>query len=133
MGVSTNRAALIDEYGELSRQLEEIQPVVARHKMIRSMIQSWFDSTAADEPVLLQGRRYTLQVSPRENATTLKSIRAIFREMGESKFLDHCSITLKAVKDCLGEAKFNQLTSVNRTGLRNLKTVAKAAIARVAA
>lgn len=132
MGLANNRAAIIDEYGELSRQLAELDPIKSRHELLRKVIQGWFDAVPADEPAVMQGRRFTLQVSPKENSTKLKSIRAVFREMGENKFLDHCSITLKAVKDVLGEERFKNFATTDRTGYRTLKAVAKAALRVVA-
>jgi hypothetical protein len=121
-----DRAKLIDEYGELCRQLDAIKPAVMRHKELGSMLQSWYVDTPADEPVTAQGRLYTLQISPRDHQTTIKDIRRVYRVLGVAKFLELCSITLKAVKESVDAKVYEGLVETHRTGFRTLKTVLRA-------
>lgn len=120
-----NREKLIDEYGELCRQIDEIKPAIARHKLLGSMLQSWFEEVPAEESVAFAGRYYTLQASPRDNQTKLKDIRKVYKALGAAKFLSLCSITLKAVRESLPDDLYQNLVETNRTGSRTLKTVPK--------
>jgi hypothetical protein len=121
-----DRAKLIDEYGELCRQLDEIKPVILRHKELGSMLQSWYVDAPADQPATAQGRLYTLQISPRDNQTTITDIRKVYRVLGVSRFLELCSITLKAVKENVTPKVYEGLIETHRTGFRTLKTVLRA-------
>jgi hypothetical protein len=82
--------------------------------------------TPADEPVVVQGRLYTLQLSARDNQTTIKDIRKVYRVLGVTKFLDLCTITLKAIKESVNPKVYEGLVETHRTGFRTLKTVLRA-------
>lgn len=123
-----DRATLIDEYGELCRQMDEMKPVIARYKELGSMLQSWYVDTPADQSVTAQGRLYSLQISPRDNQTTIKDIRKVYRVLGVAKFLKLCSITLKAVKENVDAGVYEGLVETHRTGFRTLKTVLRAPV-----
>ena len=121
-----DRAALIDEYGELSRQLDELKPAIARHRELSQILQSWYSDAPADQPDTARGRIYILQISPRDNHTSFKDLRKVYRVLGVSKFLKLCSITLKAVKEAVPAEVYEGLTETHRTGMRTLKTVPRA-------
>lgn len=124
--IDAERVAWIDEYGELSRQIAELKPAVDRHKQLGILIQMWCEAVPAAQPTLFEGQRYTLQISPRENQTKIISIRKVYRALGVTKFLDLCSITLKALRENLPTEKYEKLVDTDRTGPRAIKAVAKA-------
>jgi len=125
-------AGLIDRYGELSRQIELVKPAIAEHKMLGSVIQGMFADSPADQPRTAQGRLYTLQVSARELQTSFHNIRSVYKALGVQKFLEKCSITLKAVKDTVGAEQYLKLVTTARTGPRTIKAVANIAASQVA-
>jgi len=125
-------ADLIDRYGELSRQIDLVKPAIAEHKMLGSVIQGMFADVPADQPRTAQGRLYTLQISAREMQTSLLNIRSVYKALGVQKFLEKCSITLKAVKDTVGEEQYQKLVTTARTGPRTIKAVANVAVSQVA-
>ncbi len=122
-----SKAQMIDEYGELSRQIAEMKPNLARHKVLSDLLQSWYLEHPAGLPAVAEGHHYSLQIGPRENHTTILSIANVRKAIGAVRFLEVCSITLKAIKECLGDGPaFDSLVSIDRTGPRSLKAVAKA-------
>lgn len=133
--VKADRRAKIDRFGELSRQLAEIKPLEKEHKALKAEIRSWYDKEPAGDSLTAEGGLYNLQISPRENETKIRSILKVKSAIGASKFLQVCSITLKAIKDCVTDEVYQGLVITERTGCREITAVAKgpATVAQIAA
>ena len=123
---NVERIPVIDEYGEICRQIDALKPAFARQKVLRVLIDMWSEAAEADQPALFTGSKYDLQVSPRENQTKIASIRRVSKLLGVSRFMSICSITLKAVRENVTQAQFDSLVVTERTGSRSVKAVAKA-------
>lgn len=123
---SEERVALIDEYGELSRQIDAFAPTVRRQKAIEEELVSWVENVPADRSTELVGNNYVIQVSERQYQRRILSMQKVYKAVGSLKaFLENCSFSLKAldalVKDQTG------LVDNSRVGRRNFKAVARAA------
>ena len=114
-----NRAALIDEAGDLGRKIAawKATGIERRDKQIAEEMATWYTDAAADQDFTEKGLRYTLSVSPRANQTSI-NIRAAYKILGLAKFLTACTLTLKALKQHLSEPEVLALTSSDRTGHR---------------
>lgn len=130
--MSSVLAALIDEYGELSRQLDAMKPAVVRHKVLAQEIQAHFENAPAGETIVVDGSVYQLQILPRDNQTRIRSMSKVYRALGQKLFIELCSITLKAVRENLASEVYESLVLTERTGLRPLKAVARAAASKAA-
>lgn len=120
------KAAIVDEYGELDRQVQEFEPKRKRHEALKSQIKSWYDDHPAEAEATAEGRLFRVQISARENESVIAKARA-YKELGKERFLKVCSLTIKALKEALGEAGASALITKAPTGSRKLKVVAKAA------
>lgn len=114
-----DRAAIIDEFGDVDKQRKAFAPIEKRYGQLRDEIKSWHDSAPGAEEFTEKGTRWQLDVGTRADVTTVK-IYAVFRKLGITKFLKACTVTLKALADFLPEAEIDQLTTVARTGSRNI-------------
>jgi hypothetical protein len=117
--------ALIDEYGELDRQLSEFRPVVSRHKTLKETIAAWFDESAPAETHTAEGKLYVVQVSPRSLERRITNMKRLQKLLGLERFLTWCTFPLAAV-DRLTEDQSSFLEST-RTGSRTVKPVLKKA------
>ena len=133
--VQPTREQLIDEFGELDRQIQEFAPKAKRYKILQDTIRSWYADFPAERPDTLAGAHYLVQVSARteERYFSLKAKAKIFSSLGKAKALELFSITLKAVEDALGKAVLEDLVSRAHSGSRKLVAVAKAPPAKLAA
>jgi hypothetical protein len=130
-----SRDQLIDEFGELDRQIQEFAPKVKRHKALQEVIRSWYQGHPADQPAIAEGHLYTVQVGARseERYFDLKAKAAIWKRMGKAAALEAFNITLKAVEEALGKFELEALVSKANVGTRKLIPVLKAPVAGKAA
>ena len=126
--VSRVDADLIDQYGELDRQVQQFKPIADKHAKLKAVIKSWYDDQPGEASAIAAGRLYEVQVSARENERTWSSMAKVYRAVGGcTAFLKICSVAIKAVEEAIGKSKAEALLVEERTGSRRLKVVAKAA------
>ena len=122
---------MIDEYGELDRQVRQFQPVADRHESLKKLLKLKLDGLAPPgESFVRAGYVYELQVSAAANERKIGSMAAVykaFRKLGGLKaFLEACSIGITVLEERLGKAAAAGLLVEERTGSRRLKAVALA-------
>lgn len=116
-----NRAAIIDEFGDVEKQRREFAPTERRHKQLLDEIKSWYESLPGDKDAVEKGTRYQLAISMRANATTV-DVKAAHKKLGLTKFLKACTLTLKALGEYLSQPEIDALTATDRTGSRSFVT-----------
>jgi hypothetical protein len=115
-----NRAALIDEFGDISKLRKAFAPTEARHKQLQEEIKTWHADDDAATPFTEKGRRWQLDVSACSHVTVIDN-RATYKKLGLPRFLKAVTITLKALKELLlTEPEISELTSVEQIGFRSL-------------
>jgi hypothetical protein len=112
-----NRAALIDEFGNLSKLRDEFAPFEKRHGQLRDEIKSWYEGRPGDVTFTEKGLLFQLDVTACANAKAI-DLRAAYKKLGLPKFLKACSMTFKALGEYLGQADIDELTSESQTGPR---------------
>lgn len=122
------REQIIDEYGELDRKVQQFAPTAKRHEELKSVIKGWYDKYPAEKATVAAGRRFEIQVSPREKERRFRSMEAVSKAVGGlKKFLALCSVPLGAVEEAIGSGKLAGLVIEALTGSRRLKVVARGA------
>lgn len=116
-----NRAAIIDEFGDVCALRAGFAPTEKRHKQLADEIKSWYEDAAAAREFTEKGDRYQLAISMRSLAKTI-NIRAAYKKLGINKFLAACTITLKALGELLSEPEVDALWEEDRTGHRSYVT-----------
>lgn len=112
-----NRAAIIDEFGEVSRLRDDFAPTEKRYNQLRDEIKSWYEDKPADEVFIEKGVRFQLDIGACAMAKTV-DVAAAYKKLGARKFFKACLITLKALAEHLGQADIEALTSEAQTGPR---------------
>jgi hypothetical protein len=113
----TPRAAIIDEFGDLTLQRAAFAPTEKRYAQLRDELKSWYADAPGHTEFVERGRRYQLTVSAAANSKTI-DIRAAYKKLGLAKFLKACSLTLKALAEFLSEPDIEALTTSAQTGAR---------------
>jgi hypothetical protein len=112
-----NRAAIIDEFGNLCRLRDEFAPFEKRHGQLYKEIKTWYENEPAEKTFTEKGLRYQLDVGMQAEAKTI-NMRLAYKILGLEKFLKACTLTLKALGELLGSAEIDCLTTLARTGHR---------------
>jgi hypothetical protein len=116
---------MIDEYGELDRQVQMFAPMQARYEVLKKAIKSWFDSAPSDAEASVEGASYLLHISARERERKVRSMKQLCNEIGIDELLALVSVSLGPLEDLIGKQRVAALVTDERTGSRRIKAVAK--------
>jgi hypothetical protein len=125
-GTRAGRAAVVDEYGRLCKRLEALDGLVERREWLKAQIRSWYAKDSAEQEFVVEGDEYAVTVSACSFVRRIRSIRAIWKRVGATKFLDKCSMTLEAVEGLLPADELPEYLEAERKGPRRLKVMQKA-------
>lgn len=97
-------SALVDELGELSEQLAEARKLNKRADEIKAVLREKAAESKPEpnEGLTFRGKRYVATVGALPPRQSLRcSIQQLFSRLGEKKFLNVCSVTIKALMENL--------------------------------
>lgn len=122
-----SREEKIDRFGDLELAKAQFQPKLDEYNALKREIEGWYAEAAADKPALAQGRRYSIQLSPKERRRKVTDPKRAFallkRYVGAAKLVDVLAIPLKVVDQFIPEAFHPQFLVQERTGPRDLVAV----------
>lgn len=118
------QAAIVDEYGELERQLGQYAHIAKRANELRKKIESWFANEEPDKTYLVDGKLYRAIVGQRATRRVISNMKKLFDTLGVKSFLENCTFSLTSLDrmqiDTAG------ILSEDRTGPRTVAAVLKA-------
>jgi hypothetical protein len=124
---AAEKAAKIDRYGELDRQLELMAPIEEEHAALKAEFQSWHEHDQADKPVIEAGQIYQVQMSPRTNKRTILNKKKVFemmrRALGIDALIGIVDIPLSEIDKTIPESMQKGLLHKERSGYRTVKVV----------
>ncbi len=118
-----NTKRIVDEFGDLSMEIQRMKPVVARHRALKEQIEEMVSDEPANLPLVIEGGRYDIQASAREWKRTIRDLVKVFRLLGKETFLRFCTFPLKGVDANFTAAEQEKLVLRERTGPRDLVAV----------
>lgn len=118
-------AAIIDEYGELSRRVAEFKPTIDRHKKLKDEIESWYALKPAGEAFVEHGEAYSVQLSARAHERTIISMDRLYKRLGKTRFLEWATFPLSVIDKLF--ANPGEILKSERTGHRKVEAVARVA------
>ncbi len=119
------RAALVDKFSELDCKVKAFSPTKSEHERLRKLIVSWYPDLAGDKDTTVPGVQYDLLIGLAQEQQYIPSMPALYRRMKVMRFLELCSMTIKAVVSELGETEAAQYLDRKRTGPRTLTPIPK--------
>jgi hypothetical protein len=120
-----DRAAIVDEYGDLAKESSAFSPKERRLTELRKIIQSWYEAEPPAKDFIAEGKRFTIAIGAREYQKKVNPLR-LYKLIGIKRFLTVVSITLEAMKAAGMEALQIRCVDETHTGKRKLTPVAKA-------
>lgn len=129
-------AALVDKYGDLDRQIQLFAAKVKRHKELKDLIGEAVETRKAEKPVILRGKLYELQLSPRKEERTLTNKPKLFtllkKLLGLDGLIAVLPIPMALVDKWIPEAEDLKLVATAATGTRIITVVPLAPPRKVA-
>jgi hypothetical protein len=114
-------AELIDELGDLERQLAVVVPLVKRAAFIRETIRGWMARRKPQSAGRFDGRRFVAVVTACQNQRSIKDLAGIFAHLGKGRFLELCQFTLKALEDNVPLPDRDKFIQETATGPRKVE------------
>jgi hypothetical protein len=119
-------AALIDELGDIERELAPLKQKISRAEGLRKLLRAAFaDAPAADE-IKAEGSRYVAVLGPRGNQTII-DYPVLVKGLTAPAFAKFATCTLAALEEHAPAELVARVTSLAATGPRALHVTAKAA------
>src|SRR5262245_47454994 len=115
------REAIIDEYGDLSRRIEDFAPTAARHKALKDEIRGWYDKHPPDDTAVAVGESSTIYVGSREWRLEITDIEALFNLVGVKRFLKFCTFPITQIGKVITVKHSESVTTKSQSGLRTIK------------
>ena len=117
--------ALLDEFGEVQRQVDAFAPTAAKHKRLRDEIESYYADKDPEQEFTVSGLRYEVQIGPRakQRTFTARGMALLYRLLGKPKFLEWCKFGLTDLDRLV--PGHTGIVVEERTGSRKIKAVAK--------
>lgn len=119
-------APIVDEIGDLERELAPLKPKAARLELLRKQLRYAYENSPAESEYTVEGSRYAIAVGPRGNQTVI-DIPKLLKLIGVKLFARIASVTLKALESECAPDVVETVCSVSRLGSRPLKVLEKAA------
>ncbi len=95
------------------------KPQIDRHADLKKELLTRGDPYTATIQVPLESKRFRVLLSPRKNKSWIKDIVAVFKRLGEKKFISLASITLEEVR----KAGLADLIETEQIGSREVVSV----------
>lgn len=116
---------LADQFGEHERRVKKFKPTADRHGELKKEIQARCLEKPAERATFLEGATWRAEASARAFETTIPPPSAIHRMFRAAKkdFYAACTVTLKAIKENLGEATLERISTKEQTGNRLITAV----------
>lgn len=125
MQLSSLQRAQIDEFGELQRRVAEFQPTAKRSKELAEQIESWCTDEPAGLSLVLEGERYTAQISAQKLESEVVDLPKLLKKIGPNRFLLLVKGLVTKARSVLTPEEAKIFVAEERTGSRTVKAVAK--------
>lgn len=125
--LTAEQKKLIDELGECEERIGQLDPDIARVKVIKEQINTWITDEAADKPVVLQGNVFDSVAGVRKKERKIVAMDKVFAVLGKAKFIGLCSFPLGILDKVIPNSKAAGLVVEERTGARQIETVRRVA------
>lgn len=117
------RVALIDEYGQVCRQLDLVKALEKRQEFLRRTIAGWFADNAADQAFVAEGTKFIVEVGARATRRTIKNMAALQTRLGKAKFFRVVTVPMAELDRVLPADEQAEFVSLDRTGPRNVRLI----------
>jgi len=115
---------MVDELGDLEKELMPLRPKMKRADDLRSEIRSRYDEKPEDKSFSIEGDRFALNVGARKIQKHV-NIAKLYKSVKLSVFLKIVGVTLTSLKEHCEEYVVDSVISEQQTGYRPLELTEK--------
>ena len=117
---------LIDEFGCLEGKIAQASGFVKRREELRKQFLEWAEHVPPKQGIDIEGVGFCVAVSPRRPERVILSMPKVFKAMGEKRFFEECSLSVKAIEDSVPAAAFAKLVEERPIGRRTVTATRRA-------
>ena len=118
------RAAIVDEYGEISQKMAlwapPLNPHAQRFAELQLQILSWYQDEAAEQKFIAEGARFKVPVKARKLNRTVVNIPKLLKIFGLKKIAELWEPPLNVIEREIPKDKLELYITEERTGNRAL-------------
>lgn len=120
-----SRPKIIDEFGEISKKMDELRLYEKRYEQLRRMILAWHSEVRPTEPADEDGKTYSVHISPCAEQRVIIDMEGLANRLGHKTFWSHCTFSIEKLDSLVlpkDQAPFVRRESV---GPRIVKAIPK--------
>lgn len=120
-----SRPRIIDEFGELSRKMDELRGYEKRYEQLRRIILAWHSEVRPGDFADEDGKAYSVHISPCAEQRVIIDMEALANRLGHKTFWSHCTFSIEKLDSLVlpkDQAAFVRKESV---GPRIVKAIPK--------
>ena len=118
------RAAIVDEYGEISQKMAPwappLNPHAQRYTELQIQILSWYQNEPAEKKFIAEGARFKVPVTARKLHRTVVNIPKLLKIWGLKRIAELWEPPLNVIERELPKDKHSLYITEERTGTRAL-------------
>jgi hypothetical protein len=118
----------IDDFCDVAKLREQFAPTERRYNKLRDQLKELCKGKDPDASYIMRGERYTLQISPCTWESQV-DVPAARKRLGAERFLEVCTVTMRALANLLPKPDVEALTRQVQTTTRTFTPVAVAQVA----
>jgi hypothetical protein len=111
---------ILDEFGRLEARRCELEKIETRRNNLRKQILEWCEALLPGMGADLHGAAFSITVSPKRPERVIRSIQKAFVALGQAKFLQFCTLPVKALEKNLPAKTYDQLVEEQLIGRRTV-------------
>jgi hypothetical protein len=123
--VNTERAVIVDEIGDLTRDLALVKPKADRLEELQKIARGWYAESPGNESFVERGARYELQIGMKGKKRRIIAMAKLFTRLGKAAFLEACTFPLEVFDRLIPAEDHKLYLTEDRSGTRPLKPVAR--------
>ena len=90
-----SRPKIIDEFGEISRKIEDLRGYEKRYEQLRRMILAWHSDVRPGDPADEDGKAWSVHISPAAEQRVIIDMQALANRLGHQTFFQHCTFSIE--------------------------------------
>jgi len=119
---ATELKKLTDELGQLDAEISPLEAKKKQADAIRAQLREHYDAQPAEQTFALEGGKFTATIGAKGFERTIADMKRVFATVGESRFVENASMTLKKLAELLDPPTVALLVTAAPTGSRTIKT-----------
>jgi hypothetical protein len=118
-----SRPKLIDEFGALGQEIEQLRLKERRYEQLRRMILTWHSDARPTEAVDEDGKTYSVHISPQAEIRMIGDMEMLANRLGYKTFFANCTFSLEKLDSLILPKDQSAFVTRENLGPRIVKAI----------